>query len=132
MIRQIFIYMLAFGMLFFLGEYIHNYYIQSQEITLGFSLRNMYAFHAFFSLQLCIVFSLLVTNEKISPQLGFIYLATFVLKIIAFCGFFYNPIFTAEKLSNIQRVSLIIPMVLFLILEVYFIIRILNKKHSLK
>ncbi len=130
--REILIYMLAFGMLFFLGDFIHNFYIESQEITLGFSLRNTYAFHAFFSLQLCIIFALLSNNKKISPQLGFIYLASFVLKIIAFCAVFYNPIFTAEKLTSIQQVSLIIPMVIFLIVEVYFIIKILNKNHSLK
>ena len=132
MIRQIFIYMLAFGMLFFLGEYIHNYYIESQEIALGFSLRSMYAFHAFFSLQLCIVFALLSTNEKLNPQLGFIYLASFALKIIVFCIFFYNPVITAENLSRTQQVSLLIPMLLFLILEVYFIVRIFNETHSLK
>ncbi|MBC8755304.1 hypothetical protein H2O64_11505 [Kordia sp. YSTF-M3] len=132
MIRQIFIFMLAFGLLFFLGEYIHNYYIESHEIVLGFSLRGMYAFHAFFSLQICIVFALLATNEKISPQLGFIYLASFVLKIIVFCAIFYNPIFTAEKLSKIQQVSMVIPMALFLILEAYIIVKILNKKHSPK
>ncbi len=124
--------MLAFGILFFLGDFIHNYYIESQEIALGLSLRNMYAFHAFFSLQICIIFALLVNNKKISPQLGFIYLASFVLKIIAFCAVFYDPIVTAEKLSNAQRIALLIPMFIFLIQEVYFIIKILNKNHSLK
>lgn len=132
MLREILVYMLAFGMLFFLGDFIHNYYIESQEIALGFSLRNMYAFHAFFSLQLCIIFALLSTNEKIGPQLGFIYLASFILKIIAFCAVFYDPVFTVEKLTKTQQVSLIIPMVTFLILEVYFVIKILNKNHSLK
>jgi len=132
MAKEIFVYVLAFGMLFFLGDFIHNYYIESEGIILGFSLRNMYAFHAFFSLQLCIIFAVLSTNEKISPQLGFIYLASFVLKIIAFCAIFYDPIITGKKLSNIQRVSLLIPVVTFLILEVYFIIKILNKTHSSK
>lgn len=132
MIKQIFIFMMAFGLLFFLGEYLHSYYIESQEIALGFSLQNMYAFHAFFSLQLCIIFAFLATNKKISPQLGFIYLASFVLKMIVFCIVFYNPLFTVETLSKIQRVSLLIPMVLFLILEVYFIIKILNTTHSPK
>lgn len=132
MLREILIYMLAFGMLFFLGDFAHNYYIETQEISLGFSLRNMYAFHAFFSLQLCIVFALLSNNEKLRPQLGFIYLGSFVLKMIVFCIVFYNPLFTIEKLSNTQRISLIIPMIVFLILEVYFIIKILNKNHSQK
>lgn len=132
MLREIFIYMLAFGILFFLGDFVHNYYIENQEIDLGFSLRKMYAFHAFFSLQLCIVFALLSNNKKISPQLGFIYLASFVLKIVVFCIVFYNPIFTVEKLTNTQRISLLIPMLIFLIQEVYFIIKILNKNHSLK
>ncbi|WP_430410825.1 DUF6168 family protein [Kordia sp.] len=130
--KEILVYMLVFGMVFFLGDFIHNYYIQNQEISLGFSLRNMYAFHAFFSLQLCIIFALLSNNKKINPQLGFIYLASFVLKIIAFCAIFYNPLFTVEKLSSIQRISLLIPMFIFLIIEVYFIIKIINRNHSLK
>ncbi|WP_046758523.1 DUF6168 family protein [Kordia jejudonensis] len=132
MIKQIFVYMLVFGMVFFLGDFIHNYYLESQEISLGFSIRNMYAFHAFFSLQLCIIFTLVSHNKKIGPQLGFIYLASFVLKIIAFCAIFYDPLFTVDKLSKTQRVSLLIPMLIFLIVEVCFIIKILNKKHSLK
>lgn len=132
MLREIFIYMIAFGLLFFLGDYIHNYYIENQGITLGFSLLNMYAFHAFFSLQLCIVFAFLSKNEKLRPQLGFIYLGSFVLKMIVFCAVFYNLLFAEEKLSNTQRISLIIPMIVFLILEVYFIIKILNKNHSQK
>lgn len=132
MTRQILIYFLAFGLLFFLGDFTHNYVIENQGISLGFSLQNMYAFHAFFSLQLCIVFSLLSNNEKLRPQLGFIYLGSFVLKIIVFCALFYNVLFFGEKLTRPQRISLIIPMLLFLILEVYFIIKILNKNHSPK
>ncbi|MEM6685821.1 MAG: DUF6168 family protein [Bacteroidota bacterium] len=132
MTRQIFIYFLAFGLLFFLGDFAHAYVLENQGISLDFSLRNMYAFHAFFSLQLCVVFALLSNNEKLRPQLGFIYLGSFVLKIILFCILFYNPLFTVEKLSNAQRISLAIPMVTFLILEVYFIIKILNKNHSTK
>lgn len=132
MIRQIFIYITAFGLLFFLGDFAHNYYIETQGINLGFSVRHMYAFHAFFSLQLCIVFALLSNNEKLRPQLGFIYLGSFVVKILVFCLVFYNPIFTLEKLVRTQRISLIIPMLVFLILEVYFMIKILNKNHSPK
>ncbi|PTX60399.1 hypothetical protein C8N46_10643 [Kordia periserrulae] len=132
MIRQIFIYITAFGLLFFLGDFLHNYYIESQEISLGFSLRKIYAFHAFFSLQLCVVFALLSNNEKLRPQLGFIYLGSFVLKIIIFCIAFYNILFVGQKLSNTQRISLIIPMLVFLILEVHFMIKILNKNHSPK
>ncbi|MFK7746768.1 MAG: DUF6168 family protein [Kordia sp.] len=132
MLREIFIYITAFGLLFFLGDFAHNYYIENQEITLGFSLRNMYAFHAFFSLQICIIFALLSANEKLRPQLGFIYLGSFVLKILVFCAVFYSLLFVGEKLSNTQRISLIIPMIVFLILEVYFMIKILNKNHSQK
>lgn len=132
MIRQILVYMVVFGLLFFLGEYIHTYSIQQQEIDLGFSLQKMYGFHAFFSLQLCIVFLLLSENKKISPQLGFIYLATFVIKIVLFCIVFYDPLFTAETLMTAQRLSLFIPMIIFLAAEAYFIVKILNKNHSQK
>ena len=71
---------------------------------------------------------LLSNVNKIFDQLGFIYLATIVLKLVLFCIIFYNPIFTKDDLDMIARVSLFIPMVVFLLTEAVFVAKILMKK----
>ena len=128
MFKKFIEYTISFGVLFFLGLYIQSYYVEKQSITLFFSLVKVYLFHFIFSLLVCGVFFILSSKEKLFQQLGFIYLGVLMLKIILFCGVFYNPIFTIEKLPKIDSISLLIPIALFLILEVFFIAKILNKK----
>jgi hypothetical protein len=65
--------------------------------------------------------------DKIFEQLGFIYLGTIVLKLLVFCITFYKSIFTEESLSFTARLSLLIPMVLFLLTEAFFVTKILKK-----
>jgi hypothetical protein len=66
--------------------------------------------------------------DKIFSQLGFIYLGTLFFKIVIFCAIFYQPVFQEENLSQIARVSLFIPTLLFLLTEAFFVAKILNKK----
>ena len=69
-------------------------------------------------------FNFLSSIEKILEQLGFIYLGAIVLKIVFFSIVFYNPIFTSEGLTIAERISLLIPMVIFLITEVCFLFQL--------
>ena len=99
-----------------------------QEISLSFSLKKVYLFHTVFSLLICVNFKLLSTVNKIYDQLGFIYLGTILLKLILFCLIFYKSIFTEEELTSTARISLFIPMIIFLSTEAVFVTKILNKK----
>lgn len=106
----------------------HALFLEKQEIMLPFSLKKVYLFHLGFSLLVCTNFQLLSTVNKLSEQLGFIYLATLILKIILFSIIFYQPIFKEENLLQTARVSLLIPAIIFLLTEVIFVAKILNKK----
>lgn len=128
MIKSILLYGFVFISIFFLSFFLHENYIENRGIMLPFSLKKVYLFHLGFSLLICTNFLLLSTVNKIFDQLGFIYLGTIVLKLVLFCMVFYNPLFIVDELSNISRVSLFIPMLIFLSTEAIFIAKILMKK----
>jgi hypothetical protein len=128
MIKHIFIYFLIFFGIFFLSFSTHENYIDTQEVILPFSLQKVYVFHLGFSLLVCVNFRLFSNVDKIFSQLGFIYLVALFLKIVLFYALFYQSIFNEENLSHIARVSLFIPMLIFLSTEAFFVVKILNKK----
>lgn len=128
MIKNIFLYAFVFFSVFFVSFFLHENYIEKQQIILPYSLKKIYLFHLGFSLLICTNFLVFSTVDKIFEQLGFIYLATIVLKIILFCIIFYNPIFTIDDLSFDARLSLFVPMIIFLSTEALFVAKILKKK----
>ena len=128
MIKSIFLYAFVFFSIFFLSLFLHQNYIEKQAIILPFSLKKVYLFHLSFSLLICTNFLLFSAVNKIFEQLGFIYLATILIKLILFCIIFYNPIFTKDNLSFSSRVSLIIPVIIFLLTEAIFVAKILLKR----
>lgn len=128
MIKSILLYLITFSSLFLMSFFLHEYYLNQKELILPFSLKKVYLFHAGFSLLICVNLRLLSTVDKIFYQLGFIYLGCLFLKIIFFCVVFYKSLFNDEILTEIAKISLILPMFIFLLTEAIFIARILNKK----
>jgi hypothetical protein len=128
MIKTILLYTVLFFSLFFISFFLHDNLIEKQGIILPFSLLKVYLFHVGFSLLICVNFEVFSTVDKIFPQLGFIYLGTIFLKIVLFSAFFYKSIFSEENVSETARISLFIPMLIFLLTEVVFVAKILNKK----
>ncbi|MDP5093975.1 MAG: DUF6168 family protein [Polaribacter sp.] len=128
MTKQLFFQFLIFLALFFLGYHLHEYILKKFAIETAFSLKKVYLFHLGFSLLICINFTIFSTVDKIFQQLGFIYLVSIFLKIVVFSIIFYNPIFSKENLDFASRISLFIPMILFLLTEAFFVAKILIKK----
>lgn len=91
-------------------------------------LKNTYFFHFIFSLFIIIVFYVGSFYEKIQDQLGFLYLGLLVLKIMVYTILFYSKILGDIPMPMFYRASLLIPIFIFLILEVYFISKIIKKK----
>lgn len=128
MIKSILIYASVLFLIFLIGHFIHNFYIEKQQLILSFSLKKVYLFHFGFSLIICVNFLLLSNVNNILEQLGFIYLGAILLKLILFGVTFYKSIFTQEALTFVERLSLFIPTIIFLLTEAIFIIKIINKK----
>jgi len=131
MIKQLFKYFIIYSIVFLLGFNIHEFILGKLSLTLSFSLISIYVFHAGFSLLICAAIKLMSTKEKLFPQLGFIYLGTLMLKIVTFSIVFNSIVFGDKVLTKKESLSMLIPIAIFLILEVYFIAKIINKKHSI-
>ncbi|ARV15911.1 DUF6168 family protein [Polaribacter sp. SA4-12] len=128
MVRSILVYSVVFFSLFLVCFSLHNYFLETKNIILPFSLKRVYIFHLAFSLVICVNFLIFSTKEKVFEQLGFIYLGTILLKLTLFSIIFYKSIFAEEGLPFNTRISLFIPMIIFLITEVIFVAKILKIK----
>lgn len=89
-------------------------------------LEKAYAFLFGYSLGLVLLFQGWVHLQKQVQQLGFLYLAFLLLKIFVFAALFH-PFFLGDQLLPFsQRAALLVPVVVFLILEVFFITKTMH------
>ena len=132
MIKNFITYTLTCILLYILGLFLHNTYLETNKILLPFSLQKTYLFHAGFSLIVCVNLLALSNVNKILDQLGFIYLGTILLKILLFSIIFYKSIITNEIIEFSARISLMIPLLIFLLIEAFFVVQILQKKEYKK
>ena len=126
MVKNLITYILIFAIVGVSTYLLHNNFIEEKNISLPFSLKKVYLFFVLFSLVICFLFKVGSVINKIKEQLGFIYLGTIIFKIIVFAVIFYKSVFEVD-LTNAQRIALIIPMAIFLFIEVFFVAKILNK-----
>lgn len=91
-----------------------------------FSLFSVYLFHAIASLFIYLILE--AVAYKMANQTGYAYLAAIFLKIGFFVLLFQGTVFAKIELDKLERVSLIIPLFLFLILEAIAVSKLLNLK----
>lgn len=104
------------------------YYIQTLIFTdLRFELQNVYLFFALATTIIYVSLTLLSKTPKFKDQLGFIYFATIFMKMGIFFAVFDSTIMSINAMTNTEALSLLLPIFIFLFLEVYFIAKILNK-----
>ena len=128
MIKSIVGFTFIFFFLFLVSLSLHKLYLENKQLILPFSLQKVYLFHLVFSLVICSNFLVFSTAAKVFEQLGFIYLGTILLKLILFSIIFHKTIFSKEGLPFSARLSLFIPMLVFLLTETVFVTKILKKK----
>ncbi len=133
MIKQLSIYFINFTLVSLIGFYFHTIVLSQLADQSPISLKEVYTFFGGFSLLVCTTLLLLLSNtEKFKDQLGFLYLVSVALKIILFCIVFSKYIFTASSFTNKETINLLIPMILILVLEVFFTSKLLNNSSPLK
>ncbi|RAJ17929.1 DUF6168 family protein [Olleya aquimaris] len=128
MIKKIIFFLLAFLVLFVATFVLHDYILNSNSIYLRFLLLPVYTFHFVFSFIISALFLLLSNSSKWQTQLGFLYIFALITKVLFFAIVFKDSIFNLDNLTRMESFNLLIPLFLFLFLEVYFIANILNKK----
>jgi len=105
-----------------------SYFLQTSlwSINLSFSLFNVYMFHAIAAFVVYSIIELLA--ERLPTQAGYTYLAAIFLKIGLFVLVFKDSVMANNSLSKPERISLIIPLFLFLIIEAVGVSKLLSSK----
>lgn len=130
MIKRIVSYFIICALAFIIGFLVHDLILNSLAITLPFILWRIYFFQAVFTLSLCILFDFIQLKvPKLSDQLGFLYLGSMVFKITVFCVIFNGILFSSLVLTKADSLSMLIPIFIFLAIEVLIIVKILNRNH---
>lgn len=127
MFKGILRYILSFGLLFLVGFYVHDRILASAVKTLEFSLFDVYSINAIFSFGICALLLALSFLPQFADQIGFLYLGGFLLKFFVFAAVFRGVILGENALSVTDSTSLLVPIILFLALEVYFVAKILKE-----
>lgn len=128
MIKKIMRYGLSFSLLFASSFFLHCIVIEQLNVNLSFDLFDIYSFHFLFSLVICCLFLFFSNTQKWSTQLGFIYIFALITKLLFFSMIFKNFLFQNNNIGKVDSFNLLIPLFLFLFLEVFFIVKILNDK----
>ncbi|MTI20137.1 hypothetical protein E1176_03820 [Fulvivirga sp. RKSG066] len=86
----------------------------------------MYVFHFVSYLVICL--SIEALFKKLPSQVGYAYLASVFIKIGVFVLVFKSTIFGLEAMTMPERLSIVIPMFIFLIFEATYCGRLMNSQ----
>ena len=106
--------------------YVHSYLLSDQGYLLAFSLMSVYIFHAVAYMIICLLVEVVAT--RLPTQAGYAYLTTVFVKIGVFVLVFKDSILSRQDLPMADRLSLVVPMFIYLILEALYCGRLLNSK----
>jgi len=126
MIKRIFTYLSIIVLVFVVVFFTHQYILDSKKLVLSYSLLGIYLFNAIASI---IIYGCIeLVAEKLPSQAGYAFLACVFLKIGFFVVLFQATIFPEVKLEVFQRLSLMVPFFLFVIIEAVGVAKLLNSK----
>lgn len=126
MIKRIVSYLLIVVVVFVVVFFTHQYILESKQLVLSYSLLNVYLFNAIASI---IIYGCIeLVAEKLPSQAGYAFLTCVFLKIGLFIVLFQATVFSEVKLELFQRLSLMIPFFLFIIIEAVSVAKLLNSK----
>ncbi len=123
-IKRIGIYFLIAFVLFGVGFWINLNLIQHNGLPTQLPLLQVYLFHVLFSILIYVICELVYL--ALPAQVGYAFLASVFLKMGFFVLIFKNSLFGEVELAMFERVSLIVPLFLFLLLEAIALARLLN------
>ena len=122
-VKGILIYVGVVLLVFGLCYPFHEYLLKTE---LRFSLLEVYLFHVIFSL---LIYTMVEVLFQLMPtSIGYLFLAGIMIKMGFFLLIFKDSILSSEKLIMPEKLGLIVPLFLFLVLETIFI----SKKLSLE
>ena len=126
MTKRLLIYSVVLSGVFVASYFLHVLFLENNNHELPFNLLGMYWFNAAASLLVYLFIE--VIASKLPSQAGYSYLVSVFLKLGFFLLIFKNEIFSAQELQMVERLSIVLPLLLFLTLETVFSARLLNSQ----
>lgn len=123
MYKRIIWFTLIITALFAISYNLHHY-LNTQ--LLNFSLFQVYIFYAISAVLIYIMIE--VVANHLPNQAGYAYLMGMFLKIGIFILIFQESVFAKEELLDAERIALVLPFFLFLLVEVVGVAKLLNSK----
>ncbi|TXD83931.1 hypothetical protein ESY86_07770 [Subsaximicrobium wynnwilliamsii] len=130
MINAVLKYALYFTLAFAVVYTFQKIVMRDNPEAMRYDYLSVNAFFALTSYVICVLFDVLSGKKILKQQLGYAYLPTLFVKVGLFYLLFKNSIFELANLTLIERLNLLIPLFLFLILEVILMARILAKNNN--
>ena len=124
MSKRILSYLILLLIAFMVAFFVHSSVVDSNAYP--YSLLNIYLFHVIASA--LIYLAVEVVFLKLPNQAGYLYLASIFLKIGFFVLLFKDSVMLNDLLTKSAKVSLIVPLFLFLIIEAFGVSKVLNSK----
>ena len=128
MLKNIILYIVVFTVVGATSYFLQNFVLSTPPSYFGPLLIKAYSFHYLFSLTLVIVFLIASKNKSFFEQLGFIYMGVLVFKLTLVAAIFYPYLLGELVMSQLYRGLLMLPAIIFLFLEVFFISKIMGNK----
>lgn len=126
MLKRVGLYFFIAALLLVVTFFLNDFVLSKADLTTSYSLISVYLFNALASI---VVYVLLeFTFNSVPNQVGFAYLTLVFVKLGLFLIVFNVPIFSEEGLEKFERVSLIIPVFIFLILEALASFKLLSQE----
>jgi len=128
LLKNIILYIVVFTVVGATSYFLQNFVLSTPPSYFGPLLIKAYSFHYLFSLTLVIVFLIASKNKSFFEQLGFIYMGVLVFKLTLVAAIFYPYLLGELVMPQLYRGLLMLPAIIFLFLEVFFISKIMGNK----
>jgi hypothetical protein len=128
MIKRLISSILLVGLISLLIYVGHQYLLNNLDIELQFSLLSTYFFYIVTYILVTIAIELVNRLDPIYT--GMAYMWSFLVKLMLFGIFFYSSLFGEETLPFGDRLSIIAPMLIYILFEVLYCIKIIELKED--
>lgn len=125
-IKRIVIYILIAVVFLVIGYWANSFLIEFNSASTRIPLLQVYLFHALFSVLVYVICELVYI--ALPAQVGYAFLASVFLKMGFFVLIFKKSLFGKVELAMFERLSLIVPLFLFLLLEAVALAYLLNQE----
>ncbi|MBS9773915.1 MAG: hypothetical protein KGV59_01990 [Tenacibaculum sp.] len=126
MIKRVVFFAIVTIVTFFTTYFLKNNYIKSNNILIPFSLINVYVLQTISTIVVYVVVELML--KKKPNQIGYVFLFLTMVQFAVLFVVFRENIFSEEPLKKVEKISFITPIFLCLIIEVVFVVKLLNKQ----